>query len=399
MERSSKSSLAAAAFVLLCGAWYGQRCWAMQMPDRGPSDFQFYYHAAQHVWHGESPYLEGGYVYSPLLALLLAPLAAFDYFAARWIWFVVSHAAFLGAGFLLWRHLGRGRAAMCSVALVWAAGGAAEDGFGLGQVDAVLLLLAVVAITRNGVARMACVAGGFALKFFSGILVLLERRWRGFVATAALATALLVGPWTVVRYGLKGPAAPASASFLSGTPCVLSWSLPSVAVRFADWPGAGKLPADWTFGYDLPKLRLKELQRSISGGLAELLLLIGWLVWRRAGVKDDVVAGTALLCLAVAASPISWWHYPVMEYPAIAILLSSAVRLRRVGLAVGTVATGVGCYLAPAAVLKYYFHQHERWPDYPWLIQFWTAVPAVSALILFGLLLYRLRDARTAHVE
>jgi hypothetical protein len=106
--------------------------------------------------------------------------------------------------------------------------------------------------------------------------------------------------------------------------------------------------------------------------------------------------GAALLCLAVAASPISWWHYPVLEYPAIAILLTESRRVRTVA---GVLAVGAGCYLAPAAVLKYYFHQHERWPDYPWLIQFWTAVPAVSALILFGLLLYRLRDARTAHVE
>jgi hypothetical protein len=109
--------------------------------------------------------------------------------------------------------------------------------------------------------------------------------------------------------------------------------------------------------------------------------------------------GAALLCLAVAASPISWWHYPILEYPAIAILLTKGAQARRLGLVCATLAAGVCCYLAPSAVLKYYFHQHEQWPDYPWTIQFWTAIPAISALILFGLLFHGLRDRRTAHVE
>jgi hypothetical protein len=418
-EHFAASRVPAAVFLLLCAAWYSRRCWLLQMPDRGPSDFQFYYQAARHVWHGGSPYLEGGYVYPPLLALAAAPLAAFDYYTARWIWFVLSHAAFLGAGFLLWRCLGRGRAALCAIALVWAAGGAAEDGFGLGQVDALLVLLSVVAITGRGALRLVSVAGGFALKFFPGVLALLERRWRALAATAALAAALMAGPWAVVRFGLKGPAAPESAHYLAGTPCVLSWSLPSVALRFADWPGvSGKLPEDWTFGYDLPKLRLSGVERGVSLGVglaARLvgLLAIGGMPARKpafhpgrlntsqpgAPQAESPLYGASLLCLAVAVSPISWWHYPVLEYPAIAVLLTGAVRMRRVGLGLATIVAGVGCYLAPSAVLKYYFHQHERWPDFPWTIQLWTAIPAFSALILFALSVYGLRDSRTAHVE
>jgi hypothetical protein len=407
MERSSRNSIGAAAFVLLCAGWYMRRCWLLQMPDPGPSDFQFYYQAARHVWHGGSPYLEGGYVYAPLLALLLAPLGAFDYYTARWIWFAVSHAAFLGAGFLLWQRLGRGRAALCAVALVWAAGGAAEEGFGLGQVDAVLALLAVAAITSGGALRAASAAGGFALKFFPGILALLERRWRALAATAALSAALLAGPWAVVRFGLKGPTSPGTTQYLAGTPCVLSWGLPSVVLRFADWPTEGaKLPEDWTFGYDLPKVRLTGWERGVSLGAGVVTLLVGLSALRRMPARKPapqaeslLYEGAALLCLAVAASPISWWHYPVLEYPAIAVLLTAAVRMRRASLGIAALAAGAGCYLAPSAVLKYYFHQHGQWPDYPWTIQFWTAVPALSALILFGLLLYRLRDSRTAHVE
>ena len=401
MERSSRSArLAAGAFLLLCVAWYGWRCWMLQRPSPAPSDFQFYYAAAGRVRHGGSPYIEGGYVYPPLLALVLVPLTRFDYLTARWIWFGFSHAIFLGAGWLLWRHLGRGLTALCCVALVWAAGGAAEDGFGLGQVDAVLVLLAIVAMVRGGTSRAAAVAGGFALKLLPGILVLIERRRRTLVLTAAIAAGMMAAPWAVVRFGLKGPERPESTAYLAGTPCVLSWSLPSVAVRFADWPGlTRKLPEDWTFGYDLPKLRMPGVRRAISLGVAAMVLLFGLAGLRRAGLKDELVEGAALMSLAVAASPISWWHYPVFEYPALAVLFTGAVRARRAGLFAATLTAGAGCYLAPDLVLKYYFHQQERWPDYPWVIQFWTAVPAFSALILFGLLLCCLRDSRTGHVE
>jgi hypothetical protein len=419
VERSSKSSILTAALVLLCAVLYVQWCWVRQMPDRGPSDFQFYYQAARHVWHGGSPYLEDGYVYGPLLALLAAPLAAFDYYTARWIWFVVSHAAFLGAGFVLWWHLGRDRAALCSIALVWAAGGAAEDGFGLGQVDAVLVLLSVAAIVRGGAGGRIAVAAGFALKFFPGVLAVLERRWRALAATAAAAAALTAGSWAVVWFGLKGPAAPQSVQYLAGTPCLLNWGLPSVALRFANWPGSsGKLPEDWTWGYDLRKVRLSRIERGISLGVGLLTLLAGLMVLRRMPARkpacrpsrpkagrpgtpqaESLLYGPALLCLAVAAAPISWWHYPVLEYPAIAVLLTAAVRMRSVGLAIGTLVASIFSFLAPSTVLKYYFHQHERWPDYPWTLQFWTAVPGFSALILFALLLYGLRDSRTAHVE
>jgi len=84
MERSSRSArLAAGAFLLLCVAWYGWRCWMLQRPSPAPSDFQFYYAAAGRVRHGGSPYIEGGYVYPPLLALVLVPLTRFDYLTAR----------------------------------------------------------------------------------------------------------------------------------------------------------------------------------------------------------------------------------------------------------------------------------------------------------------------------
>jgi hypothetical protein len=90
------------AFVAACAIWYFKQ---------NILDAIFYYFAAQHILHGESPFLTADYIYPPLLACLLVPLAAFDYFTARWIWFVFSHACLLTAAFMLWRRLGRDRIA------------------------------------------------------------------------------------------------------------------------------------------------------------------------------------------------------------------------------------------------------------------------------------------------
>ncbi len=87
------------AFVVLCALWYWKQNILNVTPTPGLSDFRFYYYAAQHILHGESPYLTEDYVYPPLLACALTALAGFDYFTARWIWFVFSHACLLGAAF------------------------------------------------------------------------------------------------------------------------------------------------------------------------------------------------------------------------------------------------------------------------------------------------------------
>jgi hypothetical protein len=57
----------------------------------GPSDFSAYFHAAEDILNGRSPYSNPVFFYPPLLAFLMIPLALVDYVPARWIWFVLSH--------------------------------------------------------------------------------------------------------------------------------------------------------------------------------------------------------------------------------------------------------------------------------------------------------------------
>ena len=108
-----------------------------------------HYFAARHVLRGESPFLAEGYIYPPLLALLMAPLGALGYLTARWVWFVFSQGCLLLAAWLVYRCLGRSLLAACSVALMWAGGRAAGEALGLGQLGPELALLVAIAYTAT----------------------------------------------------------------------------------------------------------------------------------------------------------------------------------------------------------------------------------------------------------
>jgi hypothetical protein len=381
-------------FTAACAIWYFKQNILDVLPTPGLSDFRFYYYAAQHVLQGESPFLTADYIYPPLLACLLVPLAAFDYFTARWIWFVLSHACLLTAAFLLWRRLGRDWIATTVIAFVWGAGWVAQDSFATGQPDPLLTLLIVVACVSDGWIRYASAGAGFAVKLIPavlGLLAPLERNWRGLLTFLASAALFMAIPWAIVAF-LRGPMAPANRDYLYGTPCVLSWSIPSVALRVLEPPDDdGKLPQDWATGWDLPRLRLSSEQKlvSISAAFATLTagLALLWFKTRgRLSAEQIPIAGTALIALALAASPIAWWHYQAMQYPGVALLLYWAIRGRDWRRIASALACAAFLFPVPDAVLRYYYHQHERWPDAPVPMYFWTSVTPIASLVLFALL-------------
>lgn len=384
-----------ASFLLLCAIWYVKQNILNVLPTPGLSDFRFSYYAAGRILHGESPYLIPDYIYPPLLACVLVPLARFDYYTARWIWFVFEHACFLSAAYLLWRRIGRDWMAASVIAFLWSAGWAAQDGFPTGQPDALLTLLIVVACVCSGVAQGVAAGAGFAVKLIPGVLGLLpplERNWRALAAVLASAAVLLAIPWAIVAT-LNGPIKPSNTDYLYGTPCVLSWSIPSVALRVLEPPGDdGKLPNDWVDGWDLPRLHLSSEQKLLSLSVALVILVAGICVLflrthGKLSPEQVPFAGTALVALALAASPIAWWHYQAMQYPGVALLLVHGIRQRRWRLLASAAASVLFLFPLPAAVLRFYYHQQERWPDAAGLMYFWTSVTPLASLILFGMLL------------
>src|ERR1035438_6581308 len=141
-------------FCLLCATWYIHETVSTVIPELPrPSDFSLYYQAAQNVLAGHSPFVTQGYIYPPLLACLLTPLAALSYVGARWVWFLFSQACMLAAAWLLWKSMVRdgmcGWAAACSIAFVWATGGAGVESLALGQLGPLLVLVLATAYSEK----------------------------------------------------------------------------------------------------------------------------------------------------------------------------------------------------------------------------------------------------------
>jgi hypothetical protein len=171
------------------------------------TDFSAYFHAAQHVLDGVSPYNDPVFFYPPLLALLMIPFALIDYVSARWVWFILSHLFLVGAGGLLWRFLNGGRLALCCIAGVWALGGAFQETLTQGQLSPLLVLLLVISYTRRGRLQGTFAGLGFALKYFPGIValpLLLGRSWRALVASVAVGLAGVCFPWLILSAFFTG---------------------------------------------------------------------------------------------------------------------------------------------------------------------------------------------------
>jgi alpha-1,2-mannosyltransferase len=329
--------VAAILFLALCAACYFEINVLEQIPDGGPQDFNVYYHAGQDVADGKTPYGDRGYLYPPLFALLMTPLARLSLIQAQWVWFLCSQVFLLAAAWVVWRAAGRGWIPACIVAFLWACGGAASENIGNGQVGTPIMMLLAIAYSGAGVGQGIAAGASACLKYFPGVLgvvFVLERNWRALAAFAATALAGLLIPWIVVAGFLEGPKSPANPYFWMGTPAILSWSAPSTVLRILDPARTGvPLSNNWLNGNDLGAIHLPIEQRLISVGVAGAVLILGFaamfVVTRgRVTAPQAVWASAAMISVSLAASPICWTHYQILDYPGAALLLAASIRRR-----------------------------------------------------------------------
>jgi hypothetical protein len=160
-----------------------------------------------------------------------------------------------------------------------------------------------------------------------------------------------------------------------------------------------KLPHGWEFGNGPEGAELSRARRLVSVSVAAGILLagIGALVLAcRGKLRADQVpwAAAALISLGVAASPISWTHYQVLQYPGLALLLHHALRRRAWMLSGATLVLGGLLYPLPVAVLRAYYRQFGAWTAAsPATLYVWTSVAPLAALVLFGVLLWQVKRA------
>lgn len=337
---------------------------------RSEGDFGSYHAAAMAIARGESPYLPK-YIYPPVFAVILTPLAALPLATARVIWYLVSQACLLGSAGLVVRRLGGGPAALGSVTLVWCLAGTVAENLGLGQVNPLLLLLLTAGPAAIGLAA--------ALKIWPGLLLadsVLARRWKEVAWGLGSAAFFLLAPWLFVRGTTNPPYAPLHRTFGMGSPAPLNLSLPATVLR-ATYPlDTPELPADWAQGTDPGALRLSPERRRLSVGVSLVTLASGLILASRMRQRRWRLA--VLIGLALLASPLSWYHYQLLQFPALAGLGLALWRRRSWAALAGLAAVAVG--LTHTDVLR---RLAELWSPTPTAALFWMGALAVLSQVVF----------------
>jgi hypothetical protein len=369
------------------------------------ADFRNYYDAAARLLAGLSPYAVKGFDYPPLTALIALPVAWLPYPEARVVWLVANWLCLVAAGCLLVRVLGGDRPALLAVAACWALCGTVAENLVLGQVNLLLLLLVVLAWwgVSRGHSAVAAVAIGLAtaLKLWPAVLLiaLVALYWRRAAAGLLAALSLVALSWMPFLW-LPPPHSPARADYWLGTPALLNFSLPAVALRLADPPAPGQpLPASWRNGNDPLTFELPARQGALSAGLAGMLLALGAaaLLWAArpagrggGGELGALHAMAAAVSLALLASPIAWYHYQLLQLPGLALLARRwASRPARL---LGLAALAAGLTWTQVAGVGRYVDRYG-WtngaPAWLWLAS--SLVPFL-ALVHFALQVREMRD-------
>lgn len=296
---------------------------------QGPSDFAHYHRAARALLDGESPYSVRGFLYPPPALLPILPLAGMgEPAAARW-WFSISQVALLASALAVWRRLGGTAPAAVAVIAVWSLSGTVAENLVLGQINPVLLILiaAAMALPAAASSRSAALVGAAAaVKIWPGLLLLgpaLKRRWRAFAVGCGVAVALAVGCTGLLAALRPPPFLPRGDGSWAGSPAFLNFSLPATALRLADPPSDwGEIPPSWMAGNRLEDVEL-PLPSVVLSLATALLTLGGGLALLRRLVRPEtppVAISAALIALALAAAPVSWYHYRLLHLPGLAWL-------------------------------------------------------------------------------
>lgn len=283
-----------AALVAGCAAYFAFRSYR-GLPDAanpGKGDFEHFYHAAKAMAEGSDIYASHtrGYIYPPLLALILRPVAGMELRPAQLVW-AGANLVMVAATIAVALSLAVGRFKIPRERLtLWT-----TAAFGLllafepvrqeieeGQTDTIVglcLVLAVAALTRKPWLAGVCIGLGANIKY----------------------QALAVVPYLLVRKQWKaaGSAIASTAVFALLPAVVVGWerNLQYLGVAFG---GVAKLLGVQPTGEVVKTHDIRwEKSISITSGIAKTL---------GAGVSDTVVLGIAGV-VAFAVLGVAWWMY------------------------------------------------------------------------------------------
>ena len=310
-------------------------------PEVYSNDFNVYYHAAREIIDGRDPYASSlsdwtPYIYPPLLAELLVPVALLPLTIAAYIWFLINAVSIVLAAFLsvtllstdtrsvaspretdLWKEV-------ISVGAVLLVFRFVLDTFVLGQVNALVVALAVAHIylyhrERRFISAIV-LAIAISIKLTPALLVvyhLARMRFKFAIACTGIVVAVTIA--SLLPFGVSG--SDVFQMFLRRTV---------------------KNEQGYDFSYSgnqslrgaIARLRVsseemkssEDARNTIDWGTivgSILLLSLGAFAARR--VTNELGAVAPFFCAFVLVSPLSWKAHYVVLIPAAARLLYEAV--------------------------------------------------------------------------
>jgi hypothetical protein len=297
VQPRAKGTLRVAILILGAAIWVWLLSRGWKVGAGNNTDFAFFYHAALAARTGDDMYTvhDGGYVYPPLLAVLLVPLSHLELPIAAHVWTILLWALLPLSAWLLAREAaGRFRLPF-QAADLWAVASASvivlgenwKSEFQYGNCDLLLILPCALALRFLGVRPALCglmLAFAVSIKYFPLVFVpylLIRRRWResawlvAGLVLFALLPALYLG-WTrnlqCLGTALRGVPEMlgliprAGGAGITPVDAGYSLSIMSCLTRWAKWQG-------WSGGAQL----------GLYGAIASACLTLGAAIYRANG--------------------------------------------------------------------------------------------------------------------
>ena len=344
----------AAVVVLAAGLYFGQHSGSDFRIYS--NDFNVYYFAAREILSGRDPYqyrlgLWTPYLYPPVLAELITPLALLPLPVAAFIWFVISaisialaaHLASILSREVLAEHgqvrtepvsTTPGRETVVGLVALIVVGRFVLDCFAMGQVNTIVTCLAVahVYLYWKGRPRLSALALALAagIKLTPAILIiyhLAKGRIRFAIASSLMLACVLGASFLVFGRGaISAVAAFRRQTIANGQGFDLGYS-GNQSIRTAESRALSQPDEARTKPFD-----------SASLAVSCILLLGGIVAARRRTV--EVAAAAPIFCCMIMLSPLAWKaHFIALLLPA-AFLAARAL----------TPARGLSCRVATLAL-------------------------------------------------
>ncbi|HKG20269.1 MAG TPA: glycosyltransferase family 87 protein, partial [Blastocatellia bacterium] len=341
--------VAACAVAVLCGLYFAGRSSAD--PQVYGNDFNVYYFAAREILAGRDPYQSSlgpwtPYLYLPLMAELLAPIAALPVRAAAFIWYLLNLSSLVVAARLLVKlaepEAGEGlnNPALASpgrtLVLVAAIAVVARfilDNLQLGQVNLLVTMLAIahVYLYSRGKKLASALALALAASFkITPLAFLLYHLARGRVKYAAGCFALFA-MMTIASF------LPFGARGLSAFDDFAIRTLRNEQGFNLTYPGNQSVRG--VTGRVLGERIARSPSTAVSFAASILVLALALFASRRA--RTEMAAAAPIFCCLVLISPLSWKaHFVALMFPAayLAREVLMGIDVRRMRLILGVLA-------------------------------------------------------------